>query len=101
MKARRSPAIDLNRQYQSDLQTQQTNESWLGKHKSGFWKEKEKGAELYAKKEKTNGTLRHLQTTIALRGIIQLNLTLFGKRKSRGFRKGNWSEEHDQIIEIT
>jgi len=61
----------------------------IGKTQIRVLEGERKRRELYAKKEKTNGTLRHLQTTIALRGIIQLNLTLFGKRKSRGFRKGN------------
>jgi len=61
----------------------------IGKTQIRVLKMEIKGRELCAKKEKRSGTLRHLQTTIALRGIIQLNLMIFGKRKSRGFRKGN------------
>lgn len=51
-RARRSPTVDLNWQNQSDLHTQLTNQAWLGKRKSGFWKEKEKGANCKRRKRK-------------------------------------------------
>jgi len=60
----------------------------IGKTENRVLKRERKRRELYAKKEKRSGTLRHLQTTIALRGIIQLNLMLFGKRKSKRIQKG-------------